>query len=522
MGLEGRRALVVDDSDAAREILSTMLASQGIDVRTVASGEEAIEELTAAAGEGESFDLVLMDWRMPGMDGIETAERIKADAGLGDTPAILMVTAFGREQVIHRAEQVGLDGFLLKPVNESLLYDAVLGAFEQAEGTVPLPRVRDPRVASPTHLAGRRVLLVEDNLINQELASELLADLGIEVVVATNGRQGVEKATSEPFDLVLMDIQMPEMDGLTATRVIRENEALSDLPIVAMTAHAMSGDREKSLAAGMNDHLTKPIDPERLSDLLTTWMPSIATAAVSPDNREATRSAVGATTEAHHGEIEDRLATAGLPPSMRSFDLAVALARTNDKPDLLRRLLVRFGEDNAGTIARLRMLLNAAQLDEARNVAHSLKGVAGTLGAIDVASAASSLEAALARGGLDDLDARVDALETALVPAVVEATSLHGVSGEVVQRPESAPDVDQAALREEVNALRDELAAGSFGARRRFDKLRGALATFGADDELTALANGVDRLDFDAALAALDTLVAQIDFGTDGTNGSDR
>ncbi|MFA7239510.1 MAG: response regulator [Sulfuricellaceae bacterium] len=264
-----KRMLVVDDSDNARKVLSEMLDTHGFSVQAVSSGQEALAALGAASRSGNPFDLVLMDWRMPGMDGIETSRRIKADDTLHPPPAILMVTGFGREEVMRYANDAGLDGFLVKPVNESTLIDSIVNIF--GHPAVPVHHGQRQDCVS-AQLAGRRVLLVEDNTINRELATELLCDLGISVETAVNGIEAAARVTAEAFDLVLMDIQMPKMDGLTATRLIRADDRLRDLPIIAMTAHAMSGDREKSLAAGMNDHLTKPIDQEKLAETLNRWI----------------------------------------------------------------------------------------------------------------------------------------------------------------------------------------------------------------------------------------------------------
>ncbi|HLA36043.1 MAG TPA: response regulator, partial [Rhodocyclaceae bacterium] len=272
--LAGKRALVVDDSRTACEVLSAILRLNGLDVDCAASGEEALSLLAEVARGRKDYDVVLMDWRMPGMDGLETARRIKADRRLMRIPAILMVTAFGREEIMAQAEQLGLNGFLLKPVAEKTLIETLLpllGEAKPAPAPAPLPlRRRASDIAA--ELSGKRVLLVEDNAINRILAKELLGNLGIRVEVAVDGREGVARALAEPFDLVLMDVQMPVMDGLTATRHIRAEPRLRELPILAMTAHAMSGDREKSLAAGMNDHITKPIDPTRLAETLHYWL----------------------------------------------------------------------------------------------------------------------------------------------------------------------------------------------------------------------------------------------------------
>jgi CheY-like chemotaxis protein len=264
-----RNILIVDDSELTRELLVQLLNTRDYASRCVASGEEALSALTAAEETGKPFDLVIMDWRLPGINGIETSRRIKAHRPLSRVPGILVISAFDREEVFNGADNLALDGYLIKPVGAPQLFRALDGIFAKMVGSPTLP------VAFPvsTELKGRRVLLVEDNEMNIEVATELLGDLGIVVSVALNGREGVDRVATQPFDLVLMDIQMPVMDGLTATRLIRSDPRFHELPILAMTAHAMSGDHQRSLDAGMSAHITKPIDFTDLTKTLIKWMP---------------------------------------------------------------------------------------------------------------------------------------------------------------------------------------------------------------------------------------------------------
>jgi CheY-like chemotaxis protein len=251
----------------------SMVKANGFLARAVSSGEEALSALLRGSQVGQPFDLVLMDWRLPGIDGIEASRRIKGHPTLSPIPAILMISAFESEEVMRGLSDPRFDGFLVKPFTEALLMRTIASISEKrveipASGFQPAPR------QLLSELTGRRVLVVEDNEINRNLANELLCDLGIRVGIAVDGREGVNQVLAGAFDLVLMDIQMPVMDGLTATRLIRANDRFQDLRIIAMTAHAMSGDRERSLDAGMDDHLTKPINPDTLSAMLSRWMPA--------------------------------------------------------------------------------------------------------------------------------------------------------------------------------------------------------------------------------------------------------
>jgi two-component system sensor histidine kinase/response regulator len=262
--LRGRHALVVDDNEHARTVIVDMLVGMTFEATSVASGSAALEELRRATRAGEKYDLIFIDWQMPTMDGIETARRIKA-MSITPEPPLVMITAYGREEVIREAEAVGIEDVLIKPVSASILFDIamhVLGSnkkeLREAAETPPM----DGDLSAG--LRGAKILLVEDNELNQEVATEILVNCGCAVVVAANGAEAVSKVGEKDFDLVLMDVQMPVMDGLAATQEIRKLSRFDALPIIAMTANAMKEDRDRCLEAGMNDYITKPIDPEAM------------------------------------------------------------------------------------------------------------------------------------------------------------------------------------------------------------------------------------------------------------------
>ena len=263
--LSDLKVLVVDDNATSREILQEMLESFGLEVTQAASGPEGLAELEKASP-SQPYRLVIMDWKMPGMDGLEATRLIKHHSQLTKIPAVIMVTNYGREEIMHQADQAGLDGFLIKPVGPSLLFDAIMQTFGHEVAGRPhvAESVDDAEARARISLEGARILLVEDNEINQQVASEILAAVGVSVTLANNGQEAVQAVSGNDFDAVLMDVQMPVMDGYEATRRLRQDPRFQTLPIIAMTAHAMAGDREKSLAAGMDDHVTKPIDPEAL------------------------------------------------------------------------------------------------------------------------------------------------------------------------------------------------------------------------------------------------------------------
>jgi two-component system, sensor histidine kinase and response regulator len=261
--------LIIDDNSSARNVLSNMLMNMSFIVDEAASGEEGIEMVRQAAKRSEPYEIIFVDWQMPRVDGIETCKGILALPDLSIPPHLVMVTAYGREDVLKQAEENGLENVLVKPVTSSTLFDtivAVLRADQEATG--------HDQIAPSFEIArtrGTRVLLVEDNEINQEVAIGLLEDAAIQVDLAENGEIAVRMARKNDYDVVLMDMQMPVMDGIEATRAIRSDPRFQTLPIIAMTANAMAVDREKCLQAGMNDHIGKPIDPDQLFSVLLRW-----------------------------------------------------------------------------------------------------------------------------------------------------------------------------------------------------------------------------------------------------------
>jgi signal transduction histidine kinase/CheY-like chemotaxis protein len=268
--LKGRRVLVVDDDAIARESLSAMLSSWDMHVQTADSGASALTAIHSAAERAEPFDLVLMDWKMPGQNGVDVAEAIRITGGAMKPPIIVMVSAFGRADVFAAAKRAGIEAFLVKPVDASVLLETMQSLFATS-GSAREARPVDTRT---NQLRGARVLVAEDNDINQQIVEHLLARLGVTVVFATNGREAIDAVFTPgaEFDAVLMDVQMPVMDGLEATRQIRTRVSSAELPIIAMTAHAMEQERQMCLAAGMNDHLTKPVDPKSLTSTLVRWI----------------------------------------------------------------------------------------------------------------------------------------------------------------------------------------------------------------------------------------------------------
>jgi two-component system sensor histidine kinase/response regulator len=274
--LAGRHVLVVDDNEQARTIMVEMLRRMGVVPEAAASGAEALERAQTAAADGRPFELAFIDWQMPGLDGIETGKRLRA-AATGTPPRTIVVTAYGREELHRLADAAGFESVLLKPVHASMVFDALVRVFAGAVTPAAPVAIKAAAAAGDfSALKDARVLLVEDSKLNQIVAKGILAETGVAVDVADNGEIAVAKVRERPYDIVLMDMQMPVMDGITATKAIRADARFAALPIVAMTANAMSSDREQCIAAGMNDHIAKPIDPQQLFAMLQRWVGSDA------------------------------------------------------------------------------------------------------------------------------------------------------------------------------------------------------------------------------------------------------
>ncbi len=390
------RVLVVDDNASARELLRDMLECFELQVDTAVSGPEALAKMRQAAA--APFDLVLMDWKMPDMDGIETTRRILTDPDITHIPIVIMVTAYGRDEVMQRAKQSGVTTTLLKPVNEQLLHRAILEAFGHREAA-PLP---DTSAIEISHTSGRlkgaHILLAEDSPFNQQVATELLQSAGITVDLASNGKEAVEKAlrhTPCGYDAILMDVQMPVQDGLEATRNIRKHAHLNDVPIIALTAYAISGDRDKCLAAGMNDYIAKPIDSQQLFTTLARWLKPASSE--PPSDREAPQGIQAAPDSALDSDLDVDMSP-GLPEKLDGIDVSKALQRLGNNPSLYLRLVDIFIEDYTDIVDRIRKNLGEGDRDTAIRLAHTLKGASGTLGAQDLQAQARNLEQMLAAG----------------------------------------------------------------------------------------------------------------------------
>jgi len=497
--LQGIRVLVVDDNTASREILAEMLRFFQLDVGTAASGAAALSELAKPEA---PYDLVLMDWRMPGMNGDEATRRIHHDARNGQRPKVVMITAHGREDVIRLSEQSGVDGFLVKPVSPSTLLDTMLSVLGRKRifGTgddTQLGRATTPNLATSGQLAGARLLLVEDNEINREFATELLKNEGIDVDEAVNGAEALAKVQSGDYDAVLMDIQMPVMDGLEAARRMRaladqpEGARFATLPIIAMTALAMAQDAENTRAAGMNDHVTKPIAPDRLMAVLGKW---IRLAGPTPGRRSATTSSRG-------GSIPPELL------ALTTVDANDGIRRIGGKVDAYRRQLQRFRENYPDAASQLRQLLAEHGAQRAEEYCHALKGVSGNLGAQKLYEKVSEIDRQLKQGALAN-PALLDEMDTLLQAMLGEIDALPRPVEPAVPTPAA---LTPEALRPLIARLAYALEYDLGGVEPLLAELRNGVADTPLASQVAELVSQVEIFDTDTAQATLKTLEASLE-----------
>jgi signal transduction histidine kinase/CheY-like chemotaxis protein len=474
--LAGVRALVVDDNAQAREILTEALKQFALRAESAASAEDALRTI-AAADTQDPYRLVLMDWHMPGMDGLEASRIIKRDHRLQHIPKIVMVTAFGRQDVLTSSVEAGIDGYLLKPVNASLLYDTLVELFG-----IAAPGEYARAAAKPggqEHSAkGIRILVVEDNEINQQVAREILESAGAIVTIARNGREAVELLTPA-FDIVLMDLQMPEMDGYEATRLLRSDPRFLEIPIIAMTAHVLADERQRCLEAGMNDHISKPIDPDALFATLARW-----TKPAKP-------------------------AVDGALPEIAGVDIEGALRRVAGNRRLYRDLLQQFAARESSAPARIAAALQAGDRKLAGRIAHTVGGVAANIGIPALHATADRLERALGKEPAPDaeladfagvLSAQVHAIEQALNHPADE------ISAEANdEQPPSRP-FNRDEARNAIVRLKTLLKSSDANAGEAVSAVSAAVASVVGKPQLEALRTAIDNFEFETALFQLESI----------------
>lgn len=487
--LRGRSVLIVDDNEVARRVLDDLLTSMTFKASQVSSGREAILEIQNSDKNGTPYEIVFIDWRMPDMNGIDTAETIKA-LKLDYPPKLVMATAYGREEVIRQAEAAGFDDILIKPINASTLFDTAIRLIGSMQDANPVERDSNPQPdLSLEEIKGASILLVEDNEFNQEVAVGLLEDAGLNVDIANNGQEAITMIAQKHYDLVLMDIQMPVLDGLTATREIRKDDRFKDMPILAMTANAMPQDKEKSMAAGMNDHLAKPIDPDELFNALLKWIKTVHTEAP----------AVKETMEIQSAEMQydDGI------PMIDGLDYKLGLKRVLGKTKRYLELLKKYVVSQEKLIADLKTAISNHDIVLAERCAHTSKSLNGNIGALKLQEIAAELEK-LFHDNSDPLTFKhqLDLYmgeQLAMLQAIRQSLP---ESAEIIT--EETGSINKAQYSETLQALKSLLAKDDSTALDYLEEHHQILKTMLGHDVFIKLSSHVKNYDFDLALLLLD------------------
>lgn len=487
--LQGQRALVVDDNDTSQIILKGMLEHMGLRVALASSGEEALEILRNVPEE-EAFNLLVIDWRMPGRNGIQTAAAILSDESITPKPPMFMVSAYGNASLVKKSNEMGFKGLLFKPVNQSFLFNLVVETLGKGMVTTSDSVVREDVT---DNLGGARVLLVEDNEINRQVALEILASAKIKVFEAVNGQAALDFLDKTPVDLVLMDVQMPVMDGYEATRRLREQERFNDLPIIAMTAHAMIEDIERSQSVGMNGHVAKPFDPEDLFKVLAQW--------IGPSTTDQSPSL---------SLTEEPVSEDCLPASMAGIDVQLGLRRARGNKELYKNLLLLLDEKYADAAREIEQARAEGRFDEAVGLAHSVKGTSGMLGAMDLFESAGDLEHALEESS-DDVLKKLEHFSRDLAMVIQSIAVIKKVECTKTVLKQTGEVSDVADLLAVLDALKEPLSEGApVVCRKKAKELQMLVWPEDLHDDVSRLLKFIAEYDFKKALVLVEDLKKRI------------
>jgi two-component system, sensor histidine kinase and response regulator len=454
--LQNMRILIVDDNESARIILKIILESFSLEVEIATFGEEGItkvEETDIAC----PFDLIFMDWQLPDMNGIRSAEIIKSNPKLRHIPKIIMLTAHGSHEIMRQAKESGLDGFLQKPIDSSSLFNSILEVFGEKSSLETDTRIYkiSKNEQSIISIKGAKILLVEDIEINQEIAKKFLEKAGIVVAIANNGKEAVEMVSQSDYDCVLMDCQMPVMDGYEATQIIRKEERFSSLPIIAMTANAMRGDREKCINAGMDDHIPKPINPNGLLSTLAKW--------VSP--RENSDEEIAASEISTVSKADKALS------KLEGIDVNFGLSMVDGDVETYKMFLVRFFESNITAYEKIQKALDANNLKQAEFLVHTVRGGAGNIGAKILSKVGESLEIAISNNQIDSLQPLLGNFSKSLNQVL---DSINELIPQQNQEQEKELDFSKTTLPQKlINDMREKVKIGRiFDMEQHIDELK--------------------------------------------------
>ncbi|MGE4498172.1 MAG: response regulator [Deferribacterales bacterium] len=474
--LKDMRVLVVDDNATARQIITEILVNLEFEPDEAESGADALRMIKAADAE-DPYIIVLMDWKMPGMNGLEASKIIKSDPEIRNKPYVVLVTAFGRDLDRKTIEEYGADGFIVKPATASSLIDGLSSAvfksgYEIEAGVSP----------ETENFRGVSVLIADDNEINRQIAAELLEDTGAAVFQAADGKEALDFLRSgERCDIVFMDLQMPEMDGYEAVRILRSDSRFAELPVIAMTAHALESERVKTREAGMNGHITKPLDPEELYGCLKNFCFTGEFGGIC---------SVSAGTSRKEADI----------PPIEGIDFKKGLRTVAGKSELYLRMLEKFAAVNRDTGRKLLEEIRRGDLKSAEMTAHSVKGTAGNIGADRLYAAAGRLERLIADGG--DFSAASEEFASE-IENLVGSVSASLKSSSVHTRTEAVPPVSREEFERIMEKMCSLLEDDDSETVDYFMSVREQASAFFSELEFKKLHKAVSSYEFDEALKIL-------------------
>ncbi len=488
--LRGLRVLVCDDNETAREILKEALETFSFEVTVTKSGEEAIGRLV---NEREHpYELVLMDWKMPEMDGLEASRIILEEKNI-KTPTIIMVTAFGKDEIAEKAKSLGIKAFLTKPISYSMLFDTIMEVFGKE---IKTKRARSQKgtkhLQALEKIKGAKILLTEDNEINQQVATELFEDAGFDVEIANNGKIALEKvlASGSPsmYDIVLMDLQMPVMDGYTATLEIRKHRSSAEIPIVAMTADAMMGIKEKCLEVGMQGFVTKPIDPDEVFGAIVEW--------IKPGERKVVEK-----------KKEDSISFEEfIIPEITGIDSVDGLARVGGNKKLYLNLLEKFYNSNSNVIEEIKSALRESDQEKSVRLAHTVKGVAGNLGAKTLNKIAAVVESDLKQNHKESITKDLEELEKELSAVLTSIKKWLNEKTKVTTSEDNAK-LDVEKFNALISELKQFIEDNDFESSNKLEEILRLPGIGNYRDELKNVEKLISDYMFDDALELLNKIV---------------
>ena len=515
--LQDLKVLVVDDNDLSRQILTEKLQILNLNVTSVSSGKQALETLQAANHNHDPFALVVTDYRMPEMNGLETAVAIQKETDLFHTlphlsppvtiPKILLMTTFTGDEVQKRAEACGLDGFMEKPCSHLLMFDTIQEIFgKEVPRSHQNQNITDLSRQLRTTIPGAHILLVDDIDLNRQVGRELLESMGLSITLANNGLEAVQKTDhSGPFDAILMDLQMPKLDGYDATRTIRQNPAHTTLPIIAMTAHAMGDILDKCKEAGMNDHVAKPIDVVTLCKTLLRWIPPKTSSIQNKDDSPSP--------DTLQQQDSTEQITVYLPETIAGIDIPSALQRMNNSKRLLRDMLLGFNQDFAHVATTIRTSLQEQKEEgraSARVLVHTIKGMAGNLSANALFQASRKLEDGIKTEQNQEWPLLFAQFEQAFLEVLHSIQAMEeeiGQNSDLISKEVTAqPILDEMELQSLTQKLYDSINRSHSNATQVLATLKPTLQAGAIRHEMEQLEECLNQYDFERALTHLKTI----------------